>query len=141
MDQAWRRYHDYHRDSIENREDFWFDAANEIEWFKKPTREQILTKDANGTRTWCTLRGHKFGVRTIRWDSVAHSAGVDRWFADGKLNTSYLTLDVHVDKHGRGDQVRASLVPLPNCSIIPPLPSHEIRVWGGGSLRCCGTVP
>ncbi len=61
--------------SIASPEVFWAEKAEALEWFKKP--EQILSKDENG---------------------------VDRWFADGELNTAYLALDYHV-KNGRADQV------------------------------------
>lgn len=53
---------------------FWQKQAKAIEWFKFP--EKILTKDENG---------------------------IDRWFADGQMNTAYLALDYHV-LNGRGDQ-------------------------------------
>ncbi|UTW12826.1 propionyl-CoA synthetase [Marinobacterium rhizophilum] len=60
--------------SIDNPSAFWGEKAAALNWFKAP--QQILGKDANG---------------------------VDRWFADGELNTAYLALDVHVEQ-GRGDQ-------------------------------------
>ncbi|WP_293264994.1 propionyl-CoA synthetase [Neptunomonas sp.] len=60
--------------SIETPEQFWGEKAEGIEWYKKP--QQILSKDDNG---------------------------IDRWFADGEMNTAYLALDYHVD-NGRGDQ-------------------------------------
>ena len=56
-------------------EDFWKEKAQALEWFKFP--ETILSQDRHG---------------------------MDRWFADGELNTCYLALDHHV-KHGRGDQL------------------------------------
>lgn len=61
--------------SVNEPESFWKLQAEKLSWFKLP--ETILSKDENG---------------------------VDRWFADGDLNTSYLALDVHV-MNGRGDQV------------------------------------
>ncbi len=60
--------------SIENPQAFWGDKAAALKWFKAP--QQVLSRDENG---------------------------VDRWFADGELNTCYLALDVHVEQ-GRGDQ-------------------------------------
>ncbi len=65
---------EYNR-SIENPAEFWAEKAEALEWFKKP--EVILSKDENG---------------------------VDRWFADGEMNTAYMALDYHVE-NGRGDQV------------------------------------
>lgn len=60
--------------SIQQKESFWKEKAQSIHWFKSP--ETILSKDA--------------------W-------GIDRWFADGELNTCYLALDYHVE-NGRGEQ-------------------------------------
>ncbi len=60
--------------SIETPELFWAEKAAEIAWYRQP--ETILSQDSNG---------------------------IDRWFADGELNTSYLALDYHVE-NGRGEQ-------------------------------------
>ncbi|WP_087026246.1 propionyl-CoA synthetase [Thaumasiovibrio subtropicus] len=54
---------------------FWKQQAHALDWYQFP--QTILSRDENG---------------------------VERWFADGKLNTAYLALDYHV-KHGRADQV------------------------------------
>ena len=59
--------------SINTPEEFWREKAQDLAWFKQP--EKILSKDDNG---------------------------IDRWFADGELNTSYLALDYHVE-NGRAD--------------------------------------
>ncbi|SIS97734.1 propionyl-CoA synthetase [Neptunomonas antarctica] len=67
-------YQAEYKKSVETPEIFWGEKAEAIQWFKKPTK--ILSKDANG---------------------------IDRWFADGELNTAYLALDYHVE-NGRGDQ-------------------------------------
>ncbi|MFT7684935.1 MAG: propionyl-CoA synthetase [Candidatus Azotimanducaceae bacterium] len=67
-------YKDEYEQSILAPEDFWRQKANNIEWHEFP--KSILSKDANGN---------------------------DRWFADGRLNTSYLALDHHVN-NGRGEQ-------------------------------------
>ena len=68
-------YTDEFRKSIEQPEAFWKEKAEAIEWSQAPT--QILSKDENG---------------------------IDRWFADGELNTAWLALDYHVE-NGRADQV------------------------------------
>ncbi|MCG8671814.1 MAG: propionyl-CoA synthetase [Pseudomonadales bacterium] len=68
-------YETEYRRSINEQEQFWQDRADDIKWFKPPTK--ILSKDENG---------------------------VDRWFADGELNTAYLALDYHVEK-GEGDRL------------------------------------
>ncbi|MEH6577690.1 MAG: propionyl-CoA synthetase [Amphritea sp.] len=67
-------YIDEYKKSIETPEAFWAERAEAIEWFKKP--EIILSKDENG---------------------------IDRWYADGEMNTAYLALDYHVE-NGRADQ-------------------------------------
>ncbi len=67
-------YHAEYTRSIETPEEFWAEKAAELAWYKQP--EQILSKDENG---------------------------IDRWFADGEMNTAYMALDYHVD-NGRADQ-------------------------------------
>ena len=67
-------YHAEYTRSVEAPETFWAEKAAELPWFKKP--EQILSKDENG---------------------------IDRWFADGEMNTAYMALDHHVE-NGRADQ-------------------------------------
>ena len=67
-------YEKMYRESIEKPEEFWAKQAEQIEWFTKP--ETILAKEN----------------------------GLYRWFKGGKMNTSYLALDKHVNS-GRGDQV------------------------------------
>ena len=64
--------HDY-QSSIEQPEHFWLQQAERIHWFKKPT--QTLSQD---------------------------EYGIERWYADGELNTAYLALDHHV-LAGRGE--------------------------------------
>lgn len=67
-------YHAEYTKSVEAPETFWAEKAADLPWFKQP--EKILSKDENG---------------------------VDRWFADGEMNTAYMALDYHV-KNGRADQ-------------------------------------
>jgi propionyl-CoA synthetase len=54
---------------------FWGDKAKQLPWFTAP--EKILSTDKNG---------------------------IQRWFADGQMNTCYMALDHHVAQ-GRGAQV------------------------------------
>ncbi|WP_221794784.1 propionyl-CoA synthetase [Oceanobacter mangrovi] len=68
-------YQQQYQASITNPEGFWREQGKRIQWFRDP--ETILSKDENG---------------------------IDRWFADGELNTAYLALDYHV-LQGRGDQL------------------------------------
>lgn len=56
-----------------NPEQYWQSQAQCIDWFEEPTR--ILEKDDNG---------------------------IERWFADGVMNTCWLALDYHCEQ-GRGD--------------------------------------
>lgn len=61
--------------SIQQPEQFWSEQAKKLDWFRFPST--LLSKDENG---------------------------MDRWFADGELNTCHMALDHHVNQ-GRGDQV------------------------------------
>lgn len=55
-------------------ETFWKQQAEQLDWFTFP--QTILSQDEHG---------------------------IERWFADGELNTAHLALDYHVEQ-GRGDQ-------------------------------------
>jgi acyl-coenzyme A synthetase/AMP-(fatty) acid ligase len=68
-------YLDIYQQSIEQPERFWREQAEQIKWYEFP--ETILSQDEHGFY---------------------------RWFSGGKLNTSYLALDVHIEE-GRGGQV------------------------------------
>ena len=61
--------------SLQDPQDFWKQQAEEIDWFTFPPT--ILSKDED----------HLY-----------------RWYKGGKMNTSYLALDYHVN-NGRGDQL------------------------------------
>lgn len=67
-------YANEYSSSIDTPARFWGDKASALPWFVKPTT--ILSKDENN---------------------------MDRWFADGVLNTCYMAVDHHVQS-GRGDQ-------------------------------------
>ncbi len=66
-------YRDQYRESVADPEGFWQRQAEAISWYEPPKR--ILSQD---------------------------SSGFYRWFVGGKLNTSYLALDYHIEQ-GRGD--------------------------------------
>ncbi|WP_166359437.1 propionyl-CoA synthetase [Pseudomonas akapageensis] len=66
--------HCYDR-SITDPATFWADQANELAWYRKPSTS--LTANSDGTH---------------------------QWFADGRLNSSYLALDYQIEQ-GRGEQV------------------------------------
>ncbi len=68
-------YLDIYQQSIEQPELFWREQAEQIKWYELP--ETILSQDEHG---------------------------LYRWFSGGKLNTSYLALDVHIEE-GRGAQL------------------------------------
>ena len=68
-------YLDIYQQSIEQPELFWREQAEQIKWYEFP--ETILSQDEHGFY---------------------------RWFSGGKLNTSYLALDVHIEE-GRGAQL------------------------------------
>jgi propionyl-CoA synthetase len=98
--------------SIEDPQAFWGDKAAALKWFKAP--QQIMSRDENG---------------------------MDRWFADGELNTSYLALDVHVEQ-GRGDQA-ALIFDSPVTGTQKRYSYRELRdqVAGfAGVLRAQGVV-
>ena len=67
-------YQEKYNESIANKEHFWRHEASKIEWFSLP--EAILGSDEDD---------------------------LYRWYQGGKLNTSYLALDKHVND-GRGAQ-------------------------------------
>ena len=67
-------YQDEYQASIENPAAFWAEKARQIDWYKPSTN--VLSVDEHG---------------------------IDRWFADGELNTCHLALDYHVD-NGRAEQ-------------------------------------
>ena len=64
-----------YQESIKHKEEFWREQAQNIRWFEFP--KTILSQDENGYPTW---------------------------FADGKLNMSYLCIDQHIED-GFGDQI------------------------------------
>lgn len=68
-------YEQEYRESIEQPEAFWRQKAALLPWFNAP--QNILSTDDNG---------------------------IQRWFADGEMNTAYMALDHHVAE-GRGQQI------------------------------------
>ncbi len=64
-----------YQESIQHKEEFWREQTQNIRWFEFP--KTILSQDENGYPTW---------------------------FADGKLNMSYLCIDQHIED-GFGDQI------------------------------------
>ena len=70
------KYDEIYRKSIENPEEFWAEAAEGIDWYKK--WDKVLD-DSNKP--------------------------LYRWFTGGEVNTCYNALDYHVDERGRGDKI------------------------------------
>lgn len=68
-------YNEAYQQSIENKEEFWKQQAQAIDWFEFP--ETILSQNEKGFY---------------------------RWYKGGKLNTAYLALDYHVE-NGRAEQI------------------------------------
>ena len=68
-------YLNIYQKSLEQPEIFWREQAEKIKWYEFP--KKILSQDEQGFY---------------------------RWFSGGKLNTSYLALDVHIEE-GRGAQL------------------------------------
>ena len=68
------KYQEFYKKSIESPELFWEEQSQNLGWYKQPTN--ILSKDEND---------------------------YPMWFADGKLNLSYLYIDKHI-KDGFGRQ-------------------------------------
>lgn len=89
-------YQNEYQQSLNNREQFWQRQAEKLGWYKQP--KTILSKDENG---------------------------VDRWFADGELNTSYLALDYHIED-GRGDQL-AIIYDSAATGVIKKITYRELR--------------
>ncbi|WP_273272892.1 acetate--CoA ligase [Maribacter polysiphoniae] len=70
-------YQEFYKQSIGNPELFWKNQAENLHWYQAP--EHILSKDDDG---------------------------YPQWFADGKLNLSYLCIDKHIeDGFGRQNAV------------------------------------
>ncbi|MGB5435938.1 MAG: AMP-binding protein [Maribacter sp.] len=70
-------YQEFYKKSIESPVPFWKEQSQRIGWYHQPT--DILSKDVNG---------------------------YPQWFADGKLNLSYLCIDKHIeDGFGRQNAV------------------------------------
>mgnify|MGYP003563072483 CR=1 FL=1 len=67
-------YQEFYRNSIESPEEFWAEQSQNLDWHTRP--KTILSKD--------------------KYD-------YPRWFADGKLNVSYLCVDKHIED-GYGEQ-------------------------------------
>lgn len=91
-----KSYKEIYKSSIENPEAFWAEKADLIAWYEKP--KEILSKDENGFY---------------------------RWYKGGKLNTSYLALDYHVE-NGRGDQT-ALIYDSPVTNVIKKYTYRELR--------------
>jgi propionyl-CoA synthetase len=90
-------YEREYRRSLEEPEAFWRERAEEIDWFEFP--RVIRDRDPNGA-----------------W----------RWYRGGRLNTSWLALDRHVDA-GRGDEV-ALIYDSPVTQTVERFTFSELQV-------------
>lgn len=105
-------YQSEYRESIENPEGFWAEKAADLPWYTQP--QNILTTDENG---------------------------IQRWFADGEMNTAYMALDHHVES-GRGDQA-AVIYDSPVTGVKRQLSYREMRdqvAKFAGVLKAQGVV-
>ena len=68
-------YQEIYQRSIKDTEGFWSEVANDIFWYKKPTK--ILNSD---------------------------NPPFYKWFQDGTTNTCYNAVDLHV-KNGNGEKI------------------------------------
>ncbi|MEJ2593681.1 MAG: acetate--CoA ligase [bacterium] len=82
--------------SIKDPESFWMEQASQIKWYHMPQRS--LSKDENGFY---------------------------RWFKGGKLNTSYLALDAHIEE-GRGEDI-ALIYDSPVTQTLKKYTYNELR--------------
>lgn len=89
-------YKSEYEKSINNALQFWKEQSSHIDWFKKP--EQIFTETKDG---------------------------LQRWFSDGVLNTSYLCLDYHIN-NGRGNQT-ALIYDSPVTKTVRKYNYNELR--------------
>ena len=89
-------YQAEYRASIENPEGFWAEKAADLPWYTQP--QKILSSDENG---------------------------IQRWFADGEMNTAYMALDHHVE-NGRGEQP-AVIYDSPVTGVKRQLTYREMR--------------
>lgn len=89
-------YKEEYSKSLRHPEAFWGEKAKAVDWFTFP--EEVLTKN---------------------------EIGLYRWFEGGKLNTSYLCLDYHVD-NGRADQ-DALIYDSPVTKTITKFTFRELR--------------
>ena len=69
------KYQEIYQRSIKDTDRFWSEVANDVFWYKKPTK--ILNSD---------------------------NAPFYKWFQDGTTNTCYNAVDLHV-KNGNGEKV------------------------------------
>ena len=103
-------YQSEYQASIDNPAAFWAEKAGQLDWYKPPT--DILSTDEHG---------------------------IDRWFADGELNTCHLALDYHVD-NGRADQT-ALIYDSPVTDQQKKFTYRELRdevALCAGMLKNCG---
>lgn len=68
-------YANAYQQARRNPDEFWLQQASLLNWYTPPEKAYHIDEQGN-----------------------------DRWFPDGRLNTAYLALDVHVEQ-GRGEQI------------------------------------
>lgn len=88
-------YEELYQQSIANKEEFWKEQADKLSWFEKP--ETILSQN---------------------------NSGLHQWFADGRINMSYLCLDQQIEE-GRGNQT-AIIYDSPAFNCIKHISYNEL---------------
>lgn len=89
-------YSEYYQSSIKDTKAFWEERAKEIKWFEEPL--ETLSKDE---------------------ENLYH------WFKGGKINTSYLAIDQHIE-NGKGDQ-KALIYDSPVTGAKKSYTFHELK--------------
>ncbi|MBX9449203.1 MAG: acetate--CoA ligase [Taibaiella sp.] len=89
-------YQELYQKSIEQKEAFWKEETSKLNWFHHP--EEILSDHGNGHADW---------------------------FADGRINMSFICLDVHI-ANGRGDQ-NAIIYDSPLTDIVRYITYNELH--------------
>jgi propionyl-CoA synthetase len=99
-------YRDEYQASVTDPEGFWRRQAAELSWFEPPG--QALVQDADGSQ---------------------------RWFSGGKLNTSFLALDAHIEA-GRGD----TLALIYDSPVTATKVRYSYRQLRDEVARCAGAM-
>ncbi|RLN88908.1 hypothetical protein BBJ28_00002219 [Nothophytophthora sp. Chile5] len=99
-------YTEQYQRSLAQPEEFWAEAAQDLEWFKPWTKvldTYVALQNAQGVETRCSCGFAWLRVCFCAVWSSSHGPS-SRWYVGGEMNTCFNALDVHVNQ-GRGDVV------------------------------------